>query len=67
MAKNKQLEDIPETPAQRTRRRLARAGLLTVPDPNRRQEAYAATRVAEARRAASSGTPLSTIVAEDRG
>lgn len=53
--------------AARTRERLARAGLLAAPaarDTRRRPDERAVRR---ARRAAGTGTPLSDLVARDRG
>ena len=58
--------DLAESESERTRARLARAGLLYVParrPPGPRLDEY---EVAEARRAAGTGTPLSTIVSEQR-
>lgn len=58
--------DLAGTEAERTRERLARAGLLATPAPRgtRRPDERA---VGRARRAAGAGTPLSDLVARDRG
>jgi hypothetical protein len=50
---------------ERLRERLAQAGLLAPAGPTRRRPDRAA--VERARRAAGRGTPLSNLVAEDRG
>lgn len=57
--------DLAGSDAERSRERLARAGLLVIPPPRpgRRPDAK---RVAHARRAAGRGTSLSELVTEDR-
>ncbi len=57
--------DLAGTDAQRTRERLARAGLLVTP-PARERRRPDAKRLARARRAAGRGTSLSALVLEDR-
>lgn len=53
--------------AERTRARLARAGLLATPDPTRAVAPADEARLRRARRAAGRGTPLSKLVADGRG
>jgi len=57
--------DLAGTDAQRTRERLARAGLLVTP-PARERRRPDAKRLARARRAAGRGMSLSALVLEDR-
>lgn len=58
--------DLAGTDAQRTRERLARAGLLVIPPPRPGVRRPAATRLARARRAAGRGRSLSDLVIEGR-
>jgi plasmid stability protein len=58
--------DLADSESERTRARLARAGLLLVPERGRAGAPPEPKRVREARRAAGSGTPLSTLVSDGR-
>lgn len=58
--------DLAGSDAERTRERLARAGLLVIPPPRPGLRRPDAKRVAHARRAAGRGTSLSDLVIEDR-
>jgi plasmid stability protein len=59
--------EFADTDVERTRGKLARAGLLVVVPPRPGLIEPDPQRLAEARRAAGSGTPLSTIVSDERG
>jgi hypothetical protein len=58
--------DFAGSDAERTRARLARAGLLATPARSSPSVPPAADRVRAARRAAGSGTPLSALVSDGR-
>ncbi|HEY5295758.1 MAG TPA: hypothetical protein VIJ70_09830 [Gaiellaceae bacterium] len=58
--------DLADSEAERTRARLARAGLLATPERREAGTAPQPKRVRAARRAAGAGTPLSHIVSERR-
>jgi len=58
--------DLADSETERTRARLARAGLLVVPRARAGLEAPGARRLARARRAAGTGTRLSDLVAAGR-
>jgi plasmid stability protein len=59
--------DLSGSEAERTRARLARAGLLASPARPPGLSAPVGKRVEAARRAAGAGTPLSDLVSEGRG
>ena len=59
--------DLEESDAARTRARLERAGLLAKPFGRARRARPDPRRVEQARKAAGTGTPLSSIVSEGRG
>lgn len=58
--------DLAGSDAERTRERLARAGLLVIPPPRPGLRRPDSKRVARARRAAGRGTSLSDLVIADR-
>lgn len=58
--------DLDDSEAERTRARLARAGLLVVPQARRGLKAPDPRRLTRARRAAGRGTRLSDLVAAGR-
>ena len=59
--------DLEDSESARTRARLERAGLLATPSGRRRAMRPDPTRVASARKAAGTGTPLSRLVSDGRG
>ncbi len=58
--------DLADSEAERTRARLARAGLLVVPGSRPGRRRPDPRRIEEARLAAGSGTPLSKLVSDGR-